>query len=207
MDLSNLSIYPSVHVSVCKEVSVTCESESWKFSASECPSDTVASRFSHHSRVILHSLRASAWQAQKRSGEGGEERETRFLWNFTPPPPLHFRRLSLIQLSHFPCMWKACFQAYFIFPSYETATTIDSLNCCNISNLHTKCHILMQANPRNQEPKRYLNGTVPALPQTVWETKRRLQGRSNEHRRPDPSNISRPTTVSKHFQLLMIRSS
>ena len=72
MDLSNLSIYPSVHVSVCKEVSVTCESESLKFSASESPSDTVASRFSHHSRVLLHSLR----QCTAGAKEGGEERET-----------------------------------------------------------------------------------------------------------------------------------
>ena len=35
----------------------------------------------------------------------------------------------------------------------------------------------------------------------MGETKRRLKDRFNEHRRPvdNPSNISKPTTVSEHF--------
>ena len=37
--------------------------------------------------------------------------------------------------------------------------------------------------------------------QYIGETKRRLKDRFNEHRRPvdNPSNISKPTTVSEHF--------
>ena len=37
--------------------------------------------------------------------------------------------------------------------------------------------------------------------QYIGETKRRLKNRFNEHRRPvdNPSNISKPTTVSEHF--------
>ena len=42
--------------------------------------------------------------------------------------------------------------------------------------------------------------------QYIGETKRRLKGLFNEHRRPvdNPSNISKPTTVSEHFLVLMI---
>ena len=37
--------------------------------------------------------------------------------------------------------------------------------------------------------------------QYIGETKRRLKDRFNEHRRPfdNPSNISKPNTVSEHF--------
>ena len=37
--------------------------------------------------------------------------------------------------------------------------------------------------------------------QCIGETKRRLKDRFNKHRRPvdNPSNISKPTTVSEHF--------
>ena len=43
---------------------------------------------------------------------------------------------------------------------------------------------------RNHCPKQY-----------IGETKRRLKDRFNEHRRPgvNPSNISKPNTVSEHF--------
>ena len=51
--------------------------------------------------------------------------------------------------------------------------------------------------------KRHLHDTMQPLLQTIhrW-TKRRLKDRFNEDRRPvdDPSNISKPTTVSKHFR-------
>ena len=89
-------------------------------------------------------------------------------------------------------MWKACFQAYFILPSYETATTIGSLNCCNISNLHTKCHVGFNAR------KSTLETLFKWLPQSE---KRRLKDRSNERCKPVDNlfNISKPTTVSKHF--------